>query len=211
MKKRCARCSLLKPLSEFHRYRKGSEARQSRCKVCDNAWAEERRLSDLKTSRRKKRLRYRPHASKPLSPDEIERRRLQSRRGYYSRKPQHTAHALVKSAVRRGEKWAWNILQKRTYNGPMMFRPPHCPWCGQARPNEAHHYRGYDPENRLWGTIWVCQTCHRDIGVLMREALLDHLPAIEGFKRFLREHGIRPPKIIRFAGTGLTNSEYNEA
>jgi len=192
--KRCAQCRLLKNLTEFHRYRKGSPVRQSRCKSCDAKWCQERRLRDLKVSRRKERLRYHPSTPKPLSKDKLEIRRQRGRRGYYARKLQYTAKSTVKSAVRRAEKWAWNSLQKRQYNGPLLFRPPHCPWCGNHRPIQAHHYDGYAPENWLRGTIWVCQTCHREIEVLMREAQLDYFPAIEGFKRFLRGHGVPAPK-----------------
>lgn len=188
----CKRCGLSKPETEFYRKRAGQEARQSRCKVCDNQRRKQWRQRDLKAARRVERQRYQTCPSKTITPDQRERNRLRSRQGCVTYKPLRDAHSAVRVACRRAEQWASN-LRRLHRQGGLLFRPPHCPWCGKQSPLpiEVHHYLGHARQHWLSETIWVCRQCHRHIEVLMREAELDGSPAIEGFKQFLRNHGVQ--------------------
>ena len=209
--KKCKRCGQTKPLSEYYPSPTGADGKQSICRTCDHERCREWRLKDLKAARRYARERTRGRIQKPRPPQYYENQRVRALKRYHADKSGPFARGAIRDATRRGGLWACNQLKTRCNTGPMLFRPPHCPWCGGTSPYpiEAHHYLGYEPKYWVWGTVWVCRPCHRQIDVMAREAQLDGLLPIEGFKRFLREHGVQARNKVRKSHQAPSATGYN--
>ena len=210
--KQCPNCNQTKSLEEFYCQKASKDGHQSWCKACHGQSYRRWRKRNLKKARRDTRIRCRGRYPHSKSAEQLARNRILARGWSQASKEGSAARDAVKNAVRRGEKWASNRLQTRKNNAPLLFRPPCCPWCGRREPTErieAHHYDGYERQKALTGIIWVCRLCHREIDVLCHEAVLDHQPAIEGFKRFLREHGVLMHKRIGGHPQRLPAGGYN--
>ena len=121
--KRCSKCKLVKPLSEYHKHSGAPDGLRYMCKLCRKKDAAEYYVKDPEARRRASK-RY-----KDMYPES--HRRSEAR--YRKRNPlKIKAHNDVTHAIERGE----------------LVRLP-CEKCGNSR-SEAHHENYLKPLDVIW-------------------------------------------------------------
>lgn len=147
--KQCRRCGGRKSTTRFYRDKSCSDGLEGQCKDCKRAYQEEnrehralqralrRRENPAKESRRKK-LWYRANKERmSVYWREYRARRQKDPLWCQQRAARQAVHAALSS-------------------GRLEKSP--CEKCG-ALQVEAHHHRGYEPENSL-RVLWLCPSCH---------------------------------------------------
>lgn len=152
--KRCFKCGVEKPLSEFYKHPAMSDGHVNKCKDCNK--------KDVHRNREERADYYREYDRNRKNADERNRKnnerekqrcledsqyRLKTleRKKEWCEKNQHKrqAHYTVGNALRDGK----------------IEKPSCCEHCGtSAKSIEAHHW-SYLPEHWL-DVIWLCTTCH---------------------------------------------------
>ncbi len=143
--KTCTKCGKTKPGNDFYRQRRGSDARQGRCKDCVRSAATENRLQNLDRARAHDRARGNlPHRVMARAEyQQTERGKAASRaakRRYAEKnREKREAHILLGNAVRSGS----------------VQRQP-CEACGSTRNVQAHH----DDYSKPLIVRWLCSKHH---------------------------------------------------
>lgn len=136
----CAKCGLIKPLSEFYRDKRcrANGGIQYVCKECIKV----QRKAYYDANREKVISRVHRYARKH---PEIARKHSRRQRSQQSLEEKH----------------AWAKLNRELEAGRIR-RPDCCEMCGRHRKLHAHHYLGYAPEHAL-DVKWVCVRCHHEL------------------------------------------------
>lgn len=130
--KKCFKCRITKPLSEFYRHRAMADGHLGKCKDCTKADASTRRKNNLESVRAYDRERNRlPHRRLLTTKSTKEVRKRVT--GY------NAAHCAVQRAVQKG------VIKKKP-----------CEMCGSIM-SVAHH----DDYARPLDVMWLCQVHHK--------------------------------------------------
>jgi hypothetical protein len=146
--KRCTKCEVEKPITDFYRHPKGRPGYRSNCKACLTIYSRERyrrnpekcneiglrwhRANREKTNKYARDYYWRNHAKE-----------LARHREWYKRHPDRDrATQAVAAAVKRGD----------------LVRPDTCSKCGGADVGgiEAHH----EDYTKPLEVVWYCVPCH---------------------------------------------------
>jgi hypothetical protein len=140
----CDRCKLIKLESEFYRNKSSRTGRQNYCVVCF-------RKAQKESYARVGRVKSKQHIQELLQDPDLAT--------HYRRRQ---AAALRRYRVRHGletrARWAINHMLTRI--NAAISKSSSCDYCHQEIPLEAHHYKGYEPENWL-NVHWLCHDCHQ--------------------------------------------------
>lgn len=72
------------------------------------------------------------------------------------------ARAHAKERVLHAQKIRARYTLSNAIRDGRMARGSSCQCCGNTNDIEAHHYKGYEPENAL-DVMWLCMPCHKQI------------------------------------------------
>jgi hypothetical protein len=156
--KKCSRCGIEKPLSEFHKKPDSPDGLRTHCKLCRN---EEYKVymqnPDKKEMARKRAYRWRTTEKGKISSKERRRKYHETDIGKengrkYSRIHRDKHPDRIKS--RKALWWA-------TASGKVI-RPSNCNRCGTETKVHGHHHNGHNQEHWL-DVIWLCRRCHTEI------------------------------------------------
>jgi hypothetical protein len=135
--KTCAACGISKPLDDFHRIRKGDDARVSNCRACANEKLRQRRLADPEGNRAY-HLAY--------------RRAWRANAANAARETEHARAWRTKNADRYAAHMAVAVAKQQ---GKLQAKP--CEVCGNERA-DAHH----DDYSRPLDVMWLCRLHHAE-------------------------------------------------
>lgn len=134
MTKRCFKCNVEKPLTEFYTHPKMKDGYLGKCKECNKKDATEHRWKNVEKIREYDNSRSGlPH-----------RKKLREEYGkqFKTLFPlRYKAHNLLSNAVR----------------GSRVIKPILCETCRKEKPLEGHH----DDYNKPLDVRWLCKSCHR--------------------------------------------------
>jgi len=119
--KKCFKCEIQKPLSEFYKHKQMSDGYLNKCKACKRADVGQHRLANIEKIRAYDRKRG------ARQPPEY----MREYRNKYPNK--YRAHSLVNSAIKGGK----------------LFKEP-CEICATGTPVHAHHDDYLKPLNIRW-------------------------------------------------------------
>jgi hypothetical protein len=132
--KTCKECGRLLPLADFYPHPMMGDGHLNKCKDCKRAYA--RRYGRGPQARAYDRSR---NGAERRRQDRLER----ARRERAEQPAKSRARLRVRRAVKAGR-----------------LTPTPCVVCGSADV-QAHHHRGYEPENAL-DVLWLCQQHHSE-------------------------------------------------
>ena len=151
--KRCFKCKVVKPYSEFYKHPKMADGHLGKCKGCAKIDVSKNRkvradyYLDYDRNRPNAKVRSEHSSarnkSKYHSDEDFRRSVLKSREKWLERNPQkRKAQVYLGNAVRDGR----------------IFKPSICSHCGQEKRIQGHHW-SYDREHWL-DVVWLCAACH---------------------------------------------------
>lgn len=131
--KKCFKCGLEKPISEFYKHPQMADGYLNKCKECTKRDVNNARNNRLEYYRLYDRQRYHNNGHR------------QRTKKYREKNPEKAkAHSIINNAIRDGK----------------LKRPDRCSMCGVMDvPIEAHHSDYSKPLD----VIWVCKSCHWEI------------------------------------------------
>ena len=132
--KKCFKCNIEKPLSEFYKHSQMKDGHVNKCKKCNKKDVSENYQKNIdyyrdyeKTEKRKK-----SHNERQKKYDNV----------YRSKYPKkYKAHKMVGNAIRDG----------------ILIRPNKCECCESTLNIQAHH----DDYNKPLDVRWICVRCHK--------------------------------------------------
>lgn len=132
MKKRCNKCEIVKPITEFYKCRGMADGYLNQCKACKKVYADKYQSENIETLRKKARERMR-------HPDRIK-----------------VASELTKAWKAADERIrkCHNKVQTEIRAGRLTRKP--CTKCGNEK-SVAHH-EDYDKPLEI---VWLCSVCHK--------------------------------------------------
>ena len=157
----CRKCGEAKDLSQFYKHGQMEDGHLNFCISCKKSDAGEYRNANLERIKEYDRKRGRTEWHKGRSkiyreklmagnPEEYKSMRKQTVKKHREKfREKNLARVILNNAVRDG-----NIL-----------KPEHCGICGGKAKLEAHHFDYSKPLE----VIWVCDSCHKGIHVMLRE------------------------------------------
>jgi len=135
--KKCFKCCLTKPISEFYRHPEMSDGYLNKCKECTKTDAIRTRNNNLEYYRKYDRERYKKNgvrkrsvSYKLLNPEKIK------------------ARDIINNAIRDGK----------------LARPKVCSICGALGVSIYAHHSDYSKPLEV---VWVCKSCHWKIHRLL--------------------------------------------
>lgn len=147
--KRCTKCGLVKPLSDFAKDKRRPYGRHAQCKACRN-----KQGAQFRKDGRRGKYDYGDRYKGRYQDKYQDKRSALIRRWRTDNPESKAAHKAVASAVKAG------IL-------PRVNTIP-CNRCG--KPAQAyHHPQGYSHENRL-KVVPLCNKCHRTLHAHLRHS-----------------------------------------
>jgi len=170
MTKRCSRCKLVKPATDFSPNRRVPSGLASRCKSCcrmimrqyREAHLEETRKRDRECVRRRRKLAPEKHRAANRKYYEEHREECNTARCLH-RKTQAAKDSHRKCCKKHPEKRAAKTaVQLAVREGSLLaINKRTCTECGKQA-TDYHHPNGYDRENHL-NVIPLCHACHMKI------------------------------------------------
>ena len=134
--KKCGKCGISKPVTEFSRQKKTADGFQFACKTCQVAYTRTRREK----------------------PENRERARHANRRDYERNKERRLAqYAALRIA--HPERGAARMAIATAIRSGKIRAPQNCQQCGRQAKTEAHH-RDYSKPLEV---VWLCACCHKRI------------------------------------------------
>ena len=130
--KKCFKCQIIKPLTEFYKHSEMADGHLNKCKECTKNDANKHRFKNLEKIRAYDRERAK-------IPERIKATTEITRAWRAEDKKRSIAHNAVSRAIRNGS----------------LFRLP-CIRCGEKK-SVAHH-EDYDKPLEV---MWLCQSCHK--------------------------------------------------
>jgi len=130
--KKCFKCQIIKPLTEFYKHSEMADGHLNKCKECTKNDANKHRFKNLEKIRAYDRERAK-------IPERIKATTEITRAWRAEDKKRSIAHNAVSRAIRNG----------------ILFRLP-CIRCGEKK-SVAHH-EDYDKPLEV---MWLCQSCHK--------------------------------------------------
>jgi len=130
--KKCFKCQIIKPLTEFYKHSEMADGHLNKCKECTKNDANKHRFKNLEKIRAYDRERAK-------IPERIKATTEITRAWRAEDKKRSIAHNAVSRAIRNGS----------------LFRLP-CIRCGEKK-SVAHH-EDYDKPLEV---MWLCQPCHK--------------------------------------------------
>ena len=137
--KRCSRCKLNKPKTEFNKRRAATDGLRPECKSCQNA--ESKKRYHEKGGQKRHSERYAINRSD----------RLQYCKNYYQAKKPKREYDPAKQPAR--------VAVYRAIKNGKLVRPMECQQCGEKCKPDGHHHNGYDKAHYL-DVVWLCRKCH---------------------------------------------------
>lgn len=152
--KRCSKCGVDKPLSEYHRDRQKADGHTPVCKacrrVCNRAYYQKNR--PRRVEHKRQYYRHNRQASLATTRDYYRSHRAaeaERRRRWRLRHPDaHAAGARVRRAIRQGQ-----------------LHPEPCEACGATKRIDAHH----EDYSKPLDVQWLCRSCHKRLHAEQRE------------------------------------------
>ena len=135
--KKCSKCGLELPLSEFNKNKNAKDGLQDVCRKCFSEYNKRRYSSDPE------RFKANVKAYRKANPEKVLETRLKT---CQKRPNMKNAHKAVDAALKCGA----------------LVRPDHCQGCGCSsddRRIEAHHNNYSIPLD----VIWLCPPCHKQM------------------------------------------------
>ena len=149
--KKCFKCGLTKPISEFYKHPRMGDGYLGKCKECTKQDARQVRENRLEYYKKYDRERYYKDGYRykddnvPEQSNEQKRIYLKRYRKAYPEKDK--AHSILSNAVRCGK----------------IVKPQICSVCGRELKIEGHHGDYSKPLE----VIWVCKKCHCKIHMII--------------------------------------------
>jgi len=131
--KKCSRCKITKPVTEFYKNKAQRDGLEGWCKDCS-------------------KIASRKYYSKSPIRREYEKNYLREyRRAGYGNKADYKTRNIEKILASRAV--------ERALHAGVITKQEVCSECGIKLKVVAHHYKGYQPEN--WLVVqWLCHKCH---------------------------------------------------
>lgn len=157
--KKCFKCGIVKPLSEFYKHPQMPDGHLNKCKECtkkDNAKNRKDKIKyyqeyDRKRANQPKRVKARKEYAEKCKLDE----NLKERNRQYKNKYRKTH----KKEIRARDKLQYNLDSNK------IEKPTRCQICGKETKLQAHHH----DYNKPLDVIWVCDRCHKDIHIKLNK------------------------------------------
>ena len=144
--KKCFKCDITKPLSEFYRHPQMGDGRLGKCKECAKADVQENRLIHLdyykEYDRGRANIPSRVLGRMKYSKSEAGKKsvKLSKKKWLANNTVKRAAHILVGNSVRDGK----------------IMKPKKCSVCGLTRRIHGHH----DDYAKPLDVRWLCSACH---------------------------------------------------
>lgn len=135
--KRCFKCDITKPFSDFYKHKNMADGHLNKCKCCTKA-----DVAKYQKENHEKVCAYDRERFK--SPERKAKVLVYQQRMRQRNKHKYVARAAVASAVRRGD----------------LVKPKTCQSCGAGGRIEGHHHDYSKPLE----VSWYCFKCHRTKG-----------------------------------------------
>ena len=132
MEKRCNKCGIVKPITEFYKCRGMADGYFNQCKACKKIYADEYQAKNIDALRAKARERMR-------HPDRVKVANELTKLWVAADARRKKCHSKVKTEIKAGR----------------LRRKP-CIRCGNEK-SEAHH-EDYDKPLDI---LWLCRVCHK--------------------------------------------------
>lgn len=150
--KKCFKCGVEKPLSEFYKHKAMADGHLNKCKECTKIYTNKHRIDNIEKVR--KYDRNRPNAKERVAKNSERIRRL---------KAENNEHYIKTISV---PKQKWNKENRYKKNAHLKVKrnitmkdnkPCQCQLCGCNDNNlEGHHYDYSKPLD----VTWLCKRCH---------------------------------------------------
>ena len=137
--KRCFKCKVEKPTSEFYKHKAMSDGHLNKCKSCTKSDVSNNRIKNIDYYRKYDNFRYTVNGVR--SEQRAEYLRLYRKEN----KEAYLAHTMVSNAVRSGK----------------LKKPCDCSSCGKFTPSRALHAHHHDYSMPL-DVEWLCASCHAE-------------------------------------------------
>lgn len=139
--KKCSRCQLVKPISEFYSNKATASGLGNNCKECARFLRKE----------------YHQRKGKVTAKEYIERKKQNPEfltAFKQQRKETSARYRLTNTLKIQARRSIFIALRAGT-----IKKPDSCEFCHQPRPLESHHWHGYTPDKWL-DIVWLCDECH---------------------------------------------------
>lgn len=137
--KKCFKCGLVKPVSEFYEHSQMADGYLNKCKECTKKDSRENRDRNLEYYREYDRNRFYKNGHRKRSQKYNELNPIKAK-----------AHTIISNAIRDGR----------------INKPESCSICGKSDSRIEAHHSDY---NKPLDVIWVCKSCHWDIHRLLNK------------------------------------------
>jgi len=142
----CRKCDAEKTLDSFSKDPSKANGRRPYCRTCIALY----RQTEAVKLRKKARMPWRDKTAREYHKE-------------YNKRP-HAAEENRRRANEYRAKYPERIAArqavKRAIKSFVLHWPMRCEQCGVYGKTEAHHYKGYAPENHL-EVLWLCRSCHK--------------------------------------------------
>jgi hypothetical protein len=156
--KKCSRCGIEKPISEYHRKSDSPDGLRSKCKPCrSQEFKEYMGREGKKEIARLKVCRWRMTEKGKLSNRETRRRYNETEIGKEMGRTSSKIHRERYPDRIKSRKALWWAVESGK-----MKRAEYCTKCGVRCKTHGHHHNGHNQEHWL-DVIWLCRACHTEV------------------------------------------------
>lgn len=151
--KKCFKCGLQKPLSEFYAHKGMSDGHLNKCKDCTK--------SDTKNNRDKNQEYYKEYDAWRFKNDP----RVRARHKKYLSTPEGISamrRAQYEWIMSNPEKRAAHVILGNAVRGGRISKPKNCSSCGSFYPKRNIHGHHHDYTKPL-DVTWLCIYCHANM------------------------------------------------
>lgn len=92
--------------------------------------------------------------------------RATANRTAYAKNPETFKQSVKKWIAKNPEKNLAHVHLNYELNMGRVSKPVSCEFCGEDKPLEAHHWKGYEKEHWL-DVQWLCRPCHKKADMKM--------------------------------------------